>query len=115
MYNDHSGFDYNGSGFLLQVLQLMHAGYYCQGGKMTGRNNGRWLEEVCYMNDWEHDRWYSFEFSWANGYISISIDGVLLATAHTETLAGPISAGIGWPPSRREGLEGLQYRNIHFE
>jgi hypothetical protein len=115
LFNDHSGFDYNGSGLLIQVFQLMHAGYYCQGGKMAGRNHGRWLEEVCWMTNWKHDRWYSFEFVWGNGYMTIFVDGKQRARMHTQSISGAVSAGIGWPPVRREGLAGLKYRNIGYE
>ncbi|OGL42375.1 MAG: hypothetical protein A2161_19005 [Candidatus Schekmanbacteria bacterium RBG_13_48_7] len=112
--NDDSGFDYDGQGFLFQVLQLLHDGYWCEGGKLHLRNHGVWLGEVCYQFRFEDDRWYGFEITWADRYIHLNIDGARLASTYTNVLAGPITACIGWPPSRREGIDGLQYRNYGF-
>jgi len=114
IYNDHSGFDYDGSGFLFQVLQLMHAGYYCDGGKLHFRNHGVWLGEICYQHPWDDDRWYYVEITWANKYIHLYIDGAKVASGYTNSINGPITAGIGWPPARRHGVEGLEYRNIGY-
>jgi len=114
IYNDNSGFDYNGSGFLFQVIQLMHAGYYCQGGKLHYRNHGQWLGEICYQFPFQNDQWYKIEIDWANNNISITIDGATLASGYTNSINGSITAGIGWPPTRREGIAGLQYRNYGF-
>jgi len=92
----------------------MYQGYWCDGGKLHLRNHREWLGEDCYQFNFHEDRWYYFEINWADKQIHLSIDGVKLVTSYTNTISGPITAGIGWPPARREGIPGLEYRNYGY-
>lgn len=105
-------YDYNCPGLLFEVRQLLYAGYWCTGGKIKGRNGGSWRGEECYSHTWESDPWFSFDITWGGGRIVLNIDGIFSQSMSIGTISGTVIAGIGWPPARREGIIGLEYRNI---
>ncbi|OGL41563.1 MAG: hypothetical protein A2161_12220 [Candidatus Schekmanbacteria bacterium RBG_13_48_7] len=105
-------YDYECSGLLFEVRQLLYANYWCIGGKIKGRNGGSWRGELCYSVTWERDHWYSIDVTWGGGVIALYIDGYLKERMNIGNVNGTVIAGLGWPPARREGIIGLEYRNM---